>query len=46
MGVTKIINDVKDTHCEENINIIKLQCKEDIITEGAELRDEDNQINS
>jgi len=37
----KIPNDVKDTLCQEKINLIKLYCKEDIITEGAELRDED-----
>jgi len=37
----KITNAVKDTLCGEKINLIKLQCKEDIITEGAGLRDED-----
>jgi len=37
----KITNDIKDRLCEEKINLIKLKCKEHIITEGAEFRDED-----
>jgi hypothetical protein len=37
----KITNEVKDTLCGEKINLIKLQWKEDIVTDGAELRDED-----
>ena len=37
----KITNEVKDILCGKKINPIKLQRKEDVVTDGAELRDED-----